>query len=236
MPPDIEDAGPGAMRVTAEAGVGDERGKPRMNQPLSPYKIAKKNRRRREILDAAAAVIAERGYHAASMKDIAERLRMRPSSLYHYLDSKEAALRQICVDGSTESQANIEALRAHGRPAVETIRSAIVDHLRHEMRDHVECFVFHRRNLSPAVTAELDVRAQDYHRVWISLFERGLREGVLPADLDCRFAATTVLGLINGIAHSLRGKSDASVDDMARRVARFFLAGIGAAPAAQGAP
>lgn len=202
-----------------------------MNQPLSPYKIAKKNRRRREILDAAAAVIAEHGYFAASMKDIAERLRMHPSSLYHYLDSKEAALQEICFNGSAENQANIEALRARGLPAVETIRSGIVDHLRHEMRDHVECFVFQRRNLAPAVTAELDARAQDYHRVWISLFEQGLREGVLPADLDCHFAATTVLGLINGIAHSLRGKPDATVDEMARRVAGFFLDGIGAAPA-----
>jgi AcrR family transcriptional regulator len=209
---------------------------PHMNQPLSPYKIAKKNRRRREILDVAAAVIAEHGYFAASMKDIADRLRMRPGSLYHYLDSKEAALQEICVDGSTENQANIEALRARGLPAVETIRLGIVNHLRHEMRDHVECFVFHRRNLSPAVTAELDARAQDYHRVWISLFEQGVREGVLPNDLDCHFAATTVLGLINGVAHSLRGKPDATVEAMARRVATFFLDGIGATPAAESVP
>jgi len=199
-----------------------------MNQPLSPYKIARKNRRRQEILDAAAAVIAERGYLAASMKEIAERLSMGPGSLYHYFESKEAALAAICREGSAETQAGIEAIRDAGLPARDAIRAGIIKHLRHEKRDHVECFTFHRRNLPDPLLDELDERARVYHRVWVSLFEQAAREDALPAGLDCRFAATTVLGLINGVAHSLRGRNEATLDDFAERAADFALAGLGA--------
>ena len=48
----------------------------------------KEDRRRSDILDAAAAVFAERGYFNTSMKDIADRLGMQPGSVYHYYPSK----------------------------------------------------------------------------------------------------------------------------------------------------
>ena len=49
-------------------------------------------RRRREVLDAAATAFAEKGYLGASIKDIADRLGVRQASLYYYFPSKEAAL------------------------------------------------------------------------------------------------------------------------------------------------
>lgn len=51
-------------------------------------------RRAGEVLEAAAAVFAERGFHGASTQDIADRLGMRQASLYYYFTSKEAADRQ----------------------------------------------------------------------------------------------------------------------------------------------
>ncbi|HZD25745.1 MAG TPA: helix-turn-helix domain-containing protein, partial [Alphaproteobacteria bacterium] len=49
-------------------------------------------RRHREIMDAAAAVFSEKGFHGASTRDIAERVGLRQGSLYYHFPSKEAAL------------------------------------------------------------------------------------------------------------------------------------------------
>src|ERR1700751_2223893 len=57
------------------------------------------HRRSAEIIEAAARVFAERGYHGASTQDIADTLGIRQASLYYYFPSKEAALEQVSLHG-----------------------------------------------------------------------------------------------------------------------------------------
>ena len=57
-------------------------------------------RRADEIIDAAARVFAERGYHGATTQAIADVLGMRQASLYYYFPSKEAALEEVCARGA----------------------------------------------------------------------------------------------------------------------------------------
>jgi AcrR family transcriptional regulator len=63
-------------------------------------------RRAVAIVDAAANVFAERGYHGTSTQAIADVLGLRQASLYYYFPSKEAALALVCergVDGFVET-------------------------------------------------------------------------------------------------------------------------------------
>src|SRR5476651_2890675 len=66
-----------------------------------PGKPPKRNTHRRsvEIIEAAAQVFAERGYHGATTQDIADILHIRQASLYYYVPSKEAALELVCIQG-----------------------------------------------------------------------------------------------------------------------------------------
>jgi len=51
--------------------------------------------RRAQILDGAAKVFAEKGYHAATTREIAEAADVSEGSIYHYFDSKEDLLIEI---------------------------------------------------------------------------------------------------------------------------------------------
>jgi AcrR family transcriptional regulator len=53
--------------------------------------------RREEIFAAAARIFSEKGYHATSMRDLAEAMSMRKASLYHHLDRKETLLYEMSV-------------------------------------------------------------------------------------------------------------------------------------------
>lgn len=58
--------------------------------------------RHRDVLNTALALIAERGIHGASLRELARRLGISQPSLYHYFDSKDALLEQL-VDFATQN-------------------------------------------------------------------------------------------------------------------------------------
>jgi AcrR family transcriptional regulator len=74
--------------------------------------------RHREILAAALDLIAESGYHGASLRELAKRLGISQPSLYHYFASKEELVEQIIEAYSTEMISIIPPLPndAHAYP------------------------------------------------------------------------------------------------------------------------
>src|SRR5437867_80369 len=70
--------------------------------PEAGTRTARGERRRELILAAAASVFSERGYHAASIVDIAERAKIAKSVIYDYFSSK-SELHKALVE--TESEA-----------------------------------------------------------------------------------------------------------------------------------
>ena len=50
---------------------------------------------REKILEAAAQIFSEKGYHAASMQDIARTVSLQKASLYHHVSSKQEILLEL---------------------------------------------------------------------------------------------------------------------------------------------
>src|SRR5262245_27163209 len=86
-------------------------------------------RRADEIIDAAASVFAERGFHGASTQAIADVLGMRQASLYCYFSSKEAALQLVCEKGVDGFLENADAIVATDAPPLEKLAQLIASHL-----------------------------------------------------------------------------------------------------------
>ena len=53
--------------------------------------------KREIILTAAAKLFRDRGYQATSMRDLAEAVELKASSLYNHIGSKEEILKEICM-------------------------------------------------------------------------------------------------------------------------------------------
>jgi AcrR family transcriptional regulator len=71
---------------------------------------ADKKNRKQIIYREAARLFREKGYNAASMRELAERVQLKASSLYNHIGSKEEILVKICaqyaagdVDGATQT-------------------------------------------------------------------------------------------------------------------------------------
>lgn len=81
------------------------------------------------IVDAAAAVIAEKGYHGATMRDVGAAADVSAANLYRYLSGKEDMLYQVqrrILDAAvTSAQAALT-----GRTARDRLRAVVTDHIR----------------------------------------------------------------------------------------------------------
>ena len=73
----------------------------------SPHVREKRERRRAEILHAALIAFRENGYHTTTLDDIAERLNVRSTALYHYFPDKESILYE-CHRESLAEMARLE--------------------------------------------------------------------------------------------------------------------------------
>jgi AcrR family transcriptional regulator len=68
--------------------------------------------RREEILDAASALFAERGYHGASLRDISRRVGISHPGMLHHFSSKEALLSAVVDRLETHAQGLLDSVES----------------------------------------------------------------------------------------------------------------------------
>jgi AcrR family transcriptional regulator len=107
---------------------------PAADAAVPPRRERERLARRREILDAGRHIFARKGYHMATLDDVAEAVELGKATLYSYFDSKELLFESVLADA-------FEAMMQLGRAALldegtfeERIRTFIASELLHFFR------------------------------------------------------------------------------------------------------
>jgi AcrR family transcriptional regulator len=179
-----------------------------------------------EVLAAAAKVFSEVGYRAATIHKIAAELDMTGAALYHYVDSKETLLVEICTRAGNKLEATARAVSALDLPAEER--------LRHVFRRHLELLIEDR----PAFAIMINERSE-VPREWISEFVEGERSyiatvrGLLeeirsetPDGPDVRIAALSMMGSLNWVLRWYREDGKRPLSDIADELYETFMHGF----------
>lgn len=184
-------------------------------------------RRQGEIIDAAAAVFAEKGYHGASTTDIADRLGIRQGSLYYYFASKEAALEVVCYKGVEGFTQSLEDILKGTSDAGGKLRAAVLNHLRPviERPDYVRVFLRDRHHLPDSSRRKIGGLSRKYEKQLRDVFQEGVDNGEFRADLDCRLAALALLGMLNGVAQWHGKQKVANIERIADEYLTLVLSG-----------
>ena len=89
------------------------------------------------ILEAAAAIFSQKGYHAASMQDIAKAVQLQKGSLYHHVNSKQEILKALLDKALELLIANMQEVMALAIPPDEKLRVGMSTYLT-SMLEHRE--------------------------------------------------------------------------------------------------
>lgn len=153
-----------------------------------------------QVLETATRLFTERGYDAASIRDIAAELAMRPSSLYHHFPGKQHILFAICFGMQSDFNATVMPLFHNGKGPQDTIRDVIREHVRFslEHRGAVLVNIRERRSLPPELLARVNALRRQYRDALIAVIEAGRRQGVFNVD-DPKLAAMAVTDMVSGL-------------------------------------
>jgi len=183
------------------------------------------------LLDAAVGLFNERGYEATSMDELAARLGVTKSAIYHHVPSKVELLR-LALDRA------LDALFALTQEPGATTGPAI-DRLEYVVRGSVRVLAAEL----PFVTLLLRLRGntevertalhrrREFDRIVAGLVRAAEHEGDVRADVDPAVLSRLLFGAVNSLAEWYRPGGDLSADDLADAVVAVTFSGLRTGPA-----
>ena len=182
--------------------------------------------RKIEILRSAVAAFRRRGFHGASMDQIARALGMQKGNLYYYFKSKEAIL-FFCHDYSLDIllQRLREVERQKAPPALK-LRQLIVAFI-HMILDelHGTALTMDLQALAPAHLARVVAKRDRFDRGVRAVIRDGIRKGVFRGG-DAKLYTFAILGAANWITRWYDPKGAAGSDEIAEAFADFLVSGL----------
>jgi len=167
-----------------------------MPKVVPEYKEEAKSR----ILDAANKVFAERGYHEATMDDIAKRLGVSKGAIYLYFSSKEDLFEEMC---RTAPQAFKEILFSSFRDEGNPIQSAtqFFDKMLKLSASNpgLSFEIISEASRNPSLKRILKQNHEEYERVLTSFLAEGRKRKIVGDNLDIRPLANALIALWNGL-------------------------------------
>ena len=189
------------------------------------------HRRSAEILEAAAKVFAERGYHGATTQDIADVLGIRQASLYYYFPSKEVALEVVCARSAEGFLTTAQAIAAGPGTATERLSALVRSHISPilEREAYIKVFLTQRHFLPNSSRRRVAVVSRGIEDTFESVIREGVKNGEFRSDLDPRLTMLTTLGAANAVS-SWYQKEGISLEKVASQMVALVLKGIVASP------
>ena len=155
---------------------------------------------REKILEAAAQIFSQKGYHATSMSDIAGAVNLQKASLYHHVKSKQEILLSLLDKALDLVICKIGDVVALSIPADEKLRLAMRTYLETltEQRELSAILLLEHRSLDPELHARHIPRRDRFEHLWRDLLQAGIEEGKFRVE-DVPLATRALLGVMNWV-------------------------------------
>ena len=178
------------------------------------------------LLDAAVAVFIERGYEATSVEEIAGRLGVTKSAVYHHVPSKGELLR-LALDRALDALFAVTA-----EPGATT--GPAIDRLEHLVRGSVRVLaaelpfvtlLLRLRGNTDVERAAL-ARRRRFDRIVTDLVRAAEEEGDVRPDVDPALTSRLLSGTVNSLTEWYRPDGDLSPDALADAVVATTFDGL----------
>ncbi len=170
--------------------------------------------RKEVILKAAASLFRQKGFKAASMRELAEKVGVEAASLYNHIHSKTELLHDICFNIANFYWEHINKVEAENNSPIQKVETLLRFHIRQIIENFEEVYVADRewRYLADPYLSNFQNQRRTYRKRFAAIIEKGIEAGEIN-KIDASTAVLIMLHSVSGIeswhrsTHKIDGKA-----------------------------
>lgn len=182
--------------------------------------------RRIEILKSAAAAFRRRGYHGASVDEIASALNMTKGNLYYYFENKEEILfacHEYSLDKLLALMQDVQAEPISPEAKLRRLVLAFVHTILDDL--HGTALTLDPEALSPPLFKRVIAKRDQFDQGMRAIIQQGLDQGTFRPG-DPKMIAFAMMGAVNWIAKWFDPAGAATSDQIGDSFADYLVGGL----------
>lgn len=182
--------------------------------------------KREAVLRTAAQLFNEKGFHATSLDEVAERLQVTKPTLYYYVKNKDEILFQCVSIGLQMMEDAIQRERTVGASAIDQLGAAMRSYVDIVTQDFGMCIIRVGEDpLPPESRKELRRFKAKLDRHFRELVQRGIEEESI-VDCDPKIAAFTIAGALSWVGRWYRPGGELTPEKIAEQCITLLMRGL----------
>jgi len=186
-----------------------------------------KKNKKEQIYKAAAKLFREKGYNAASMRDLAGRVQLKASSLYSHIGSKEEILIKICFDNAHHFIVGMESVENMHRSITEKIKALLLLHIRTAIEDTTSVTVFNDewKHLSEPYLSQFVQLRKDYENRFRAIIKTGVETGEIK-KMNTEILLYSLLNSVQWLHYWYKPEGNIKQNELERDIVLMLMEGI----------
>jgi len=182
---------------------------------------------REDILDAAAQAFRQKGFHGASMQDVATAVNLQKASLYHHVSSKQELLLALLERALGLLTEHISGIANQELPADQKLRRMMRAYLvaLADNSDLSTVLLFEHRSLDKKSHARHVPQRDKFEGLWRDVINEGVRARVFDCA-DSGVAVRALMGIMNWTLTWYRPDGGKPIEKIADEYADLLFHGL----------
>jgi TetR/AcrR family transcriptional regulator, cholesterol catabolism regulator len=189
---------------------------------------SRKNSSKKEfIIEKAAKLFREKGFGAASMRDLAEHVGVEAASLYNHIQSKAEILQAICFKVANDFISHLDRVDASREPTLKKMELIIRFHIRMmlDRYEHVYISDHEWRHLPEPYLSNFLNQRRNYRKSLADIIDQGISLGEIKT-IEPYVAVLTILSAVSGIESWHRSRKTISAEVLETNMLKYLIEGL----------
>lgn len=194
---------------------------------MARIKTDKNISRKDVIVTKAASLFREKGFKAASMRDLAEAVGVEAASLYNHIKSKTELLHELCFSVANRFLQKIDEVEAEKITSIEKIEKLLRFHINEMIHHYEEVYVSDRewKHLADPYLSNFQNQRRIYRKRFAAIIESGIRNNEVK-KIDAPTAVLIMLHAISGIESWHRSTQKISAAELEENMVTILVGGL----------
>ena len=194
---------------------------------MARIKTEKNGSRKDVIVRKAATLFREKGYKAASMRDLAEAVGVEAASLYNHIKSKSELLHELVFSVANKFVLKMDEIESENISSLEKMEKLLRFHINEMIHNYEEVYVSDRewKHLSDPYLSNYQNQRRVYRKRIAAIIEEGIRNKEIKT-IDAPTVVLIFLHAVSGIESWHRSTKKITATELEQNMVAILIDGL----------